>query len=115
VGLGRTSWHGFAEEFVRRQTFFTGRTPKVIAIPAAEYPSAAKRPANGELDTSKFQTTFGFRARPWQERVGEIVAQLLAKAKPAEPKATEEQESKNSESKGSEKKSPDSRSAESAH
>jgi dTDP-4-dehydrorhamnose reductase len=115
VGQGRTSWHGFAEEIVRRQTFFTGRTPKVIAIPAAEYPSAAKRPANGELDTSKFQTTFGFRARPWQERVGEIVAQLLAKAKPAEPKATEEQESKNSESKGSEKKSPDSRSAESAH
>jgi dTDP-4-dehydrorhamnose reductase len=89
AGTGRTSWFGFAEEIVRRQSFFTGRAPKVLPIPAAEYPSAAKRPANCELDSSKFQATFGFRARPWQERVAEVVAQLLAKAKPSEAKAAE--------------------------
>jgi dTDP-4-dehydrorhamnose reductase len=90
AGTGRTSWHGFADEIVRRQAFFTGKTPKVVAIPAAEYPSAGKRPANCELDCSKFQGAFGFRARPWQERVGEIVAQLLAKTKLAETKPAEE-------------------------
>jgi dTDP-4-dehydrorhamnose reductase len=101
AGSGRTSWHGFAEEIVRRQAFFTGRMPKVLAIPAAEYPSAGKRPTNGELDSSKFQGTFGFRARPWQERVGEIVAQLLAKTKPAdEPDAK-------SDAKSNDKKSSD--------
>jgi dTDP-4-dehydrorhamnose reductase len=86
AGAGATTWLGFAEEIVRRQAVFTGRTPKVVPIPAAEYPSAAKRPMNCELDSSKFQSTFGFRARPWQERVGEVVAQLLAKAKAAEAK-----------------------------
>jgi dTDP-4-dehydrorhamnose reductase len=89
AGNGRTSWHGFAEEIVRRQASFTGRTPKVVAITAAEYPSAARRPANCELDSSKFHGTFGFRARPWQERTGEVVAQLLAKARVLEPKPAE--------------------------
>jgi dTDP-4-dehydrorhamnose reductase len=89
AGSGRTSWLGFAEEIVKRQAFFTGRAPKMIPIPAAEYPSAAKRPANCELDSSKFHSTFGFRARPWQERTSEVVAQLLAKAKAAEAKAAE--------------------------
>jgi dTDP-4-dehydrorhamnose reductase len=85
AATGSTSWHGFAEEIVRRQAVFTGRTPKVVAIPAAEYPGAATRPANCELDSSKFQSTFGYRARPWQERVAEIVAALLVKAKPPAP------------------------------
>jgi dTDP-4-dehydrorhamnose reductase len=86
AGSGSTSWHGFAEEIVRRQAVFTGRTPKVTAISSAEYPSAAKRPANCELDSSKFFSTFGFRARPWQERVGEVVAQLMARSRSAEVK-----------------------------
>jgi dTDP-4-dehydrorhamnose reductase len=86
TGTGSTTWHGFAEEIVRRQAMFTGRTPKVTAISTAEYPSAAKRPANCELDSSKFATTFGYRARPWQERVAEIVAQLTVRARPSEPK-----------------------------
>jgi dTDP-4-dehydrorhamnose reductase len=86
AGTGSTTWHGFAEEIVRRQATFTGRTPKVTAISTAEYPSAAKRPANCELDSSKFATTFGYRARPWQERVAEIVAQLTVRARPSEPK-----------------------------
>jgi dTDP-4-dehydrorhamnose reductase len=111
AGTGRTSWHGFAEEIVRRQAFFTGRMPKVLAIPAAEYPSAGKRPVNCELDSSKFQGAFGFRARPWQERVGEIVAQLLAKAKSVEAKPAEEPDTKNSDPKSNDKKSSDAKSS----
>jgi dTDP-4-dehydrorhamnose reductase len=113
AGNGRTSWHGFAEEIVRRQAFFTGRVPKVVAIPAAEYASAAKRPANCELDCSKFQSTFGFRARPWQERVGEVVAQLLSKVKAADAKPSEPAaESKSTDSKSPEKKPVDAKAAE---
>lgn len=89
AGAGSTSWHGCGEEIVRRQAIFTGRTPKVIPISTAEYPSAAKRPVNCELDSSKFFSTFGFRARPWQERVGEVVAQLMARAKTVETKSAE--------------------------
>lgn len=108
AGTGATSWHGFAEEIVRRQALFTGRTPKVTAISTAEYPSAAKRPANCELDCSKFFATFGYRARPWQERVGEIVAQLSLRARAADAKAAE---AKASEAKSSDAKSADVKSA----
>lgn len=104
AGIGRTSWHGFAEEIVRRQALFTGRSPKVTAITSAEYPSAAKRPLNCELDSSRFHSIFGFRARPWQERVGEVVAQLLAKSKAADSKVAE---AKNGEVKGAEQKPAD--------
>ena len=111
AGAGRTSWHGFADEIVRRQAFFTGKTPKVVAIPAAEYPSASKRPANCELDCSRFQGMFGFRARPWQERVGEIVAQLLAKTKVAETKPSEDApEAKAPEPKSNDKKAAEAKS-----
>jgi dTDP-4-dehydrorhamnose reductase len=120
AGNGRTTWFGFAEEIVRRQALFTGRTPKVTAISTAEYPSAAKRPANCELDSSKFATTFGYRARPWQERVAEVVAQLSARARIAEAKAeaktaeAKPAEEKPAETAEPESKSPDSQTTETA-
>jgi dTDP-4-dehydrorhamnose reductase len=109
AGTGSTSWLGFAEEIVKRQAVFTGRTPKVVAISSAEYPSAAKRPTNSELDCSKFYTTFGYRARPWQERVGEVVALLSSRAKAAEAKAAEAKaaEPKNGDAKPADANMPD--------
>jgi dTDP-4-dehydrorhamnose reductase len=108
AGAGRTSWLGFAEEIVRRQALFTGRTPKVTAISTTEYPSAAKRPSNCELDSSKFATTFGYRARPWQERVAEVVAQLSARARLAEAKSeAKASDAKPAEEKPAESKEPE--------
>jgi dTDP-4-dehydrorhamnose reductase len=80
AGAGATSRYGFAAEIVQRQAIFTGRTPKVAEIKMAEYPVAAKRPLNCELDSSRFRTTFGYSAAPWQHRVAEVVAALLAPA-----------------------------------
>jgi dTDP-4-dehydrorhamnose reductase len=78
AGSGATSRFGFAQEIVQRQAIFTGRTPKVTEIKMAEYPVAAKRPLNCELDSSRFRATFGYAAAPWQHRVAEVVAALLA-------------------------------------
>jgi dTDP-4-dehydrorhamnose reductase len=80
AGTGATSRYGFAADIVQRQAIFTGRTPKVAEIKMAEYPVAAKRPLNCELDSSRFRTAFGYSAAPWQHRVAEIVAALLAPA-----------------------------------
>jgi dTDP-4-dehydrorhamnose reductase len=80
AGTGATSRYGFAFDIVQRQAIFTGRTPKVTEIKMAEYPVAAKRPLNCELDSSRFRTAFGYSAAPWQHRVAEIVAALLAPA-----------------------------------
>jgi dTDP-4-dehydrorhamnose reductase len=112
AGNGRTTWLGFAEEIVRRQAIFTGRTPKVVGISTAEYPSAAKRPANCELDSSKFASTFGYRARPWQERVVEVVAQLSARVRPAEQKGDVKPAEAKAEEKPAESKAPDATPAE---
>jgi dTDP-4-dehydrorhamnose reductase len=78
AGSGATSRYGFAAEIVQRQALFTGRNPKVTEIKMAEYPVAAKRPLNCELDSSRFRATFGYAAAPWQHRVAEVVASLLA-------------------------------------
>ena len=78
AGSGATSRYGFAQEIVQRQAIFTGRTPKVTEIKMAEYPVAAKRPLHCELDSSRFKTAFGYAAAPWQHRVAEVVAALLA-------------------------------------
>ena len=62
---------------VEAQGPFTGRHPRVVPIATAEYPTAARRPANSELGSGRFAATFGLRAKPWQERVEEAVRALL--------------------------------------
>lgn len=76
-----TTWHGFATEIVDAQAAFTGRRPAVVPIKTQDYPTKATRPQNSELDTSKFFSTFGFRARDWRERTREAVAALREQAK----------------------------------
>ncbi len=79
AGSGQTSRNGLANEIVAGQQPFTGRIPRVVAITTAEYPTLAKRPMNSVLDCSRFRATFGYVARPWRERVAEIVESLLGR------------------------------------
>jgi dTDP-4-dehydrorhamnose reductase len=54
----------------------TGRNPPVIPIATADYPTAARRPANSQLDCGLFARTFGFSARHWSESVDATVVAL---------------------------------------
>ena len=56
------------------------RRPPVDAITTADYPTPARRPANSQLDSSRFAARFGTRAAPWQQRTDEVVAMLVAPA-----------------------------------
>jgi dTDP-4-dehydrorhamnose reductase len=78
AGSGATTWHGFAVEIVVAQAKFTNRHPNVIPISTAEYPTAAKRPVNSVLDSSRFAATFGFHAADWRERTWQVVSELLS-------------------------------------
>lgn len=80
AGNGATSWYGFAAEIVQRQAVFLGRAPRLIEIMLAEYPTAAKRAINCELDSARFRTAFGYTASPWKFRVAEVVAAVTAAA-----------------------------------
>lgn len=81
AGIGRTNWYEFATEIVNRQSAFTGRSPKVIPISTSEYPTAARRPMNSELNSEHFSATFGYSAKAWKARVAQIVDALLAPGK----------------------------------
>jgi len=77
AGTGTTSWHGFARAIVEYQSDWTHKRPPVDAIPTVEYPTPARRPTNSELDSTLFERTFGYRAKPWPERVRQTIDILL--------------------------------------
>ncbi|MGB9109517.1 MAG: sugar nucleotide-binding protein, partial [Telluria sp.] len=41
------------------------------------YPTAAQRPLNSRLDTSRFRQTYGLRLPPWQDGVTQVLQQLF--------------------------------------
>lgn len=77
TGAGITSWHGFAQRIVARQSALTGRNPPVVAIGTADYPTPARRPANSAFDCSRFAEVFGLRARPWGDAADEVTTTVV--------------------------------------
>ena len=70
---GATTWFGFATEFLSKQT----RCPKLIPIPASEYPLPAVRPVNSVLSCEKLAETFGVQMPSWELAL-DLVLETLA-------------------------------------
>jgi len=66
---GETTWYGFARAIVGE----AGR-PRVTPIATRDYPTPARRPAYGVLDTSKFRRTFGFALLNWRDDLAQCLA-----------------------------------------
>jgi dTDP-4-dehydrorhamnose reductase len=77
ANAGATTWHAFASAIVDEQAAVTGKQPPVVPITTAEYPTPARRPANSELDTTRFEATFSLTPRPFREPLREVVRDLL--------------------------------------
>ena len=73
---GQTSWHGFTERIVSLMRPDDRKCREVEAITAAEYPTAAKRPANSVMNNDKFARTFGLRLPPWEESLEAVMDEL---------------------------------------
>jgi dTDP-4-dehydrorhamnose reductase len=78
---GETNWHAYAQ-YVIAAAWAAGqqlalRPEAMQAIPAAQYPTPARRPTNSVLDSSLFERTFGLRVPPWQEGLDRILQQLF--------------------------------------
>ncbi len=73
---GSTSWHGFAEAIVARRPPDQRRCRQIEAIPATEYPSPTRRPANSVLDGEKLARVFGLRLQDWQESLELVMEEL---------------------------------------
>ncbi|MES1942239.1 dTDP-4-dehydrorhamnose reductase [Salinisphaera sp. T5B8] len=76
AGDGATHWADFAREIFRQVGGGDGRGMTVHAIPSDEYPTAAQRPANARLDSSRFEAVFGFRCSPWPQALAEVLERL---------------------------------------
>jgi dTDP-4-dehydrorhamnose reductase len=62
---GATSWHGFASAIFELAKL--DKQPMVLPIPAAEYPTPARRPTNSRMSGEKLKTVFGLSAPDWKD------------------------------------------------
>jgi len=67
---GETSWCDFAAEIFRQ----AGLKASAVPIPAAEYPTPARRPANSRLDLAKISRIFGIHPPAWQASLTRVLA-----------------------------------------
>lgn len=72
ASAGRATWSDFAEEIFR----VAEGGCRIIPITTAEYPTAAKRPANSLFDCSKICHRFGIQLPDWREAVKRNIKKL---------------------------------------
>jgi dTDP-4-dehydrorhamnose reductase len=77
TGAGEASWAGFAEAIFEASFECGGPTARVRLIGTADYPTAARRPPNSSLDSSKLASAHGVRLPPWQSSTRKVIARLL--------------------------------------
>ncbi len=75
VNAGEASWCDLANAVFSLDPNIAGRTT-ARPITTADYPTAARRPANSRLSTAKLTRDFGIAPRPWREAIAEIIAEL---------------------------------------
>ncbi len=79
TAAGETTWFGFAQAIFAERARLPGRpfaAPRLVAIPAREYPLPAKRPANSRLSSEKLARTFGVRLGDWRGALGEVLSAI---------------------------------------
>lgn len=79
VASGTTTWHGFAEAIMReaKTLGLLAKTPKLIPITTAEFPTAARRPTWSVLDNTGFQQQFGYALPDWQQGLHHTIKALV--------------------------------------
>jgi len=80
AGAERTSWFAFAEAIFEGWQALTDRpAPRLKAIATADYPTAAARPADSTLDSSRFQATFATGPIDWRAGLDDVLRRLAAR------------------------------------
>jgi dTDP-4-dehydrorhamnose reductase len=78
AGTGDTSWFTFAKTIVELAGRRIGRSPELIPIQTADYPTPARRPADTRLNCSAIARAFGVELRPWQQALADTIDRLLS-------------------------------------
>ena len=83
VAAGETSWHGYASfvlDFARRSGVqLKTAADAIAAVPTRAFPTAARRPHNSRLDTTRVREMFDFTLPHWQTGVARMLTEILEK------------------------------------
>lgn len=77
TGAGEATWAGFAEAIFVASSELGGPVACVKHISTADYPTAAKRPANSRLTSDKLAAVHGVRLPDWRQSLKGVVRRLL--------------------------------------
>ncbi|MGA0571637.1 dTDP-4-dehydrorhamnose reductase [Variovorax sp. VNK109] len=77
---GETNWYEYARFVLRQAPASAGPfrvdADAVQAIPGLAYATAARRPSNSRLDTTRLRDAFGLILPPWQQGVARLLAEM---------------------------------------
>jgi dTDP-4-dehydrorhamnose reductase len=74
---GEASWAEFAEAIFAASAEIGGPAARVKHITTANFPTAARRPANSRLDSDKLARAHGARLPDWRSSMKQVVKRLL--------------------------------------
>jgi dTDP-4-dehydrorhamnose reductase len=77
-GRGACTWYELAGAIFAAAGRHGYPAPRLRPITTAEYPTAARRPANSVLDCSKIAVVYNIETRPWQTAVADCIDELLS-------------------------------------
>ena len=81
AAAGETSWNGYAKHVIaqveRSQSAIKIVAKEVLAVASTSFVTAAVRPHNSRLDTSRLQSTFGLQLPSWQQGVNRMLTEIL--------------------------------------
>ena len=81
VAGGETSWHGYAQfviDHARKSGVELKTNQRTLTpVPSSAFATAATRPLNSRLNTSKLQSTFNLTLPTWQQGVARMLTEII--------------------------------------
>src|SRR6185437_974617 len=78
AGSGWTTWHGLAGAVFAEAARHGANVPSIDPITTADYPTAARRPADSRLDCAKLAAVFGVRLPEWRPSLARTIDAIFA-------------------------------------
>ncbi len=85
TGGGDTSWAGFAAAMLAASAAAGGPSARVMPIVTSENPTAARRPANSRLDSSRLARIHDVQLPHWQHSLQGCIERLVQETGPSAP------------------------------
>ncbi|WP_338665119.1 dTDP-4-dehydrorhamnose reductase [Pararoseomonas sp. SCSIO 73927] len=77
TGAPHATWHDFAAAIFEGAAARGVRTPQLRAITTAEYPTPARRPADGRLDCGRIARVHAIRPADWRQSLSRCLDALI--------------------------------------